>query len=95
MQASVKLARELGFPVNDNIRSKLNAELEEDAGKWKDTVDLRKATGDAAKSCAWFKSITGGERWAETIFPAFGNTEFEQKDFAIKLSQFRAWVDNE
>jgi hypothetical protein len=94
VQASVKLAGELGFPVNDNIRSKLNAELEEDAGKWRDTADLRKAIGDAAKSSAWFKSVTSGEKWAETIFPAFGNAGFEQKDFATKLSQFRAWVDN-
>jgi putative ATP-dependent endonuclease of OLD family len=92
--ASVQLAMELGFPVNDNIRSKLGVDLEEEAGKWKDTADLRKAIGDAAKSSAWFKSITGGERWAETIFPAFGNAGFEQKDFATKLSQFRAWVDN-
>jgi hypothetical protein len=94
VQASVKLAGELGFPVNDNISSKLNVALEEDAGKWKDTIGLRKAIGDAAKASAWFKSITRGERWAETIFPAFGNAGFEQKDFATKLSQFRAWVDN-
>jgi putative ATP-dependent endonuclease of OLD family len=92
--ASVQLARELGLPVIDNIRSKLNAQLEEDAGKWRDTADLRKAIGNAAKSSSWFKSTSRGERWAETIFPAFGNAEFEQKDFAVKLSQFRTWVDN-
>jgi hypothetical protein len=94
VQASVQLARELGFPVNDNIRSKLNIELEEDTGKWKDTPDLRKAIGDAAKSSSWFKSITGGERWAEAIFTAFDDAGFEQKDFATKLGQFRTWVDN-
>lgn len=94
VQTSVQLARELGYPVNDNIRSKLNAELEEDTGKWEDTPDLRKAIGDAAKSSSWFKSVTSGERWAEVIFPAFGNAGFEQKDFATKLGQFRAWVDN-
>src|SRR5690606_26355183 len=31
VRASIQLARELGFPVNDNIRSKLDAALEEDA----------------------------------------------------------------
>jgi hypothetical protein len=94
VQESVKLAQELGFPVNDNIRSKLNAALEEDAGKWNDTAGLRKAIGDAAKSSSWFKNIASGERWAEAIFPAFGDAGFEQKDFATKLGQFRAWVDN-
>lgn len=94
VQASVKLAEELGFTVNDNVRSKLIAELDKDVDKWKDTADLRKAIGDAAKASAWFKNITRGEKWAEIIFPAFGNAGFEQKDFATKLSQFRAWVDN-
>ncbi len=92
--ASAQLANELGFPVNDNVRSKLNVQLEEDIGNWQDTVDLRKAIGDAAKSSSWFKNIASGERWAEAVFPAFGNAAFQQKDFATKLSQFRAWVDN-
>ncbi|WP_454257433.1 hypothetical protein [Pseudoxanthomonas mexicana] len=72
----------------------MNAELEENAGKWKDTADLRKAIGDAAKSSSWFKSIASGERWAEAVFPAFSDAAFQQKDFATKLSQFRTWVDN-
>lgn len=94
VQASAQLAGELGFPVNDNVRSKLNAELEENVGKWKDTADLRKAIGDAAKSSSWFKNIASGERWAEAVFPAFADAAFQQKDFATKLSQFRTWVDN-
>lgn len=92
--ASVELARQLGLPANENIRSKLNSALVEDPGEWKDTAELRAAIGDAAKSSSWFKSISGGERWAEVIFRAFGDVGFEQKDFAAKLGQFRRWVDN-
>lgn len=92
--ASIRLAEELGFPVHANVKSKLNAQLEEDIGRWQDGPDLRKAIGDAARSSSWFKSITHGERWAEAIFPAFTDAAFQQKDFATKLRQFRGWVDN-
>lgn len=92
--ASIRLAEELGFPVHANVSSKLNAQLEEDIGRWQDAPGLRKAIGDAAKSSSWFKSITSGERWAETVFPAFADAAFQQKDFATKLSQFRTWVDH-
>ena len=92
--ASVDLAKELGFPVQDQVRSKLNVQLDEDIGKWQDSADMRRAIGDASKSSNWFKNITDGERWAQAIFPAFDNTTFQQKKFAIQLSQFRAWVDN-
>ena len=92
--ASAQLAKDLGFPINDNVRSKLNIKLEEDIGKWQDTADLRKAIGDAAKSSHWFKNISAGERWAEAAFPAFADAAFQQTEFATKLSQFRTWVDN-
>lgn len=90
---SVALARELGFPVCDNIRSKLNGGLDEGIEHWKESSDLRKAIGSAAKSSDWFKNIANGERWAEAIYPAFANAEFKQKELATKLSQFRVWVD--
>lgn len=92
--ASTKLAKELGFPVHDQVRSKLNIQFDEDIGKWQDTAELRKAIGAAAKSSNWFKNIAFGEQWAQTIFPAFADAAFLQKEFAIKLGQFRAWVDN-
>ena len=92
--ASAKLAEELGFPVHDQVRSKLNAQLDEDIGKWQDSGDLRKAIGAAAKSSNWFKNIAHGEQWAQAISTAFEEAEFQQKEFATKLSQFRTWVDN-
>lgn len=92
--ASTTLAKELGFPVHDQIRSKLNIQFDEDIGKWQDTAELRKAIGAAAKSSNWFKNIAYGEQWAQAIFPAFADAAFLQKEFATKLGQFRAWVDN-
>lgn len=94
VQASAKLAIELGFPVHDQVRSKLNIQLDEDIVKWQDTAELRKAIGSAAKASNWFKNIAYGEQWAQAIFPAFADTEFQQKNFAVKLGQFRTWVDN-
>ncbi|MBB6600318.1 AAA family ATPase [Luteimonas sp. MC1825] len=92
--ASAILAKALGFPVHDNVRSKLEVKLDEDIGMWEDFADLRRAIGDAAKSSGWFKNIADGERWAQAVFPAFADATFQQKEFATKLGQFRAWVDN-
>lgn len=94
VRASTKLAKELGFPVHDNVRSKLNIQLSEDTDQWQDTADLRKAIGSAAKSSNWFKNLAHGEQWAQVIFPAFEDAAFQQKEFATKLGQFRTWVDN-
>ena len=92
--ASIKLAKELGFPVHDQVRSKLNFQFDEDIGEWQESDDLRRAIGVAAKCSDWFKSIAYGELWAQAIFPAFSDAAFQQKEFATKLSQFRKWVDN-
>jgi hypothetical protein len=92
--ASAKLAEELGSPVHENVRSKLEAKLDNDIGNWQDSAELRRAIGDAAKSSDWFKSIAKGERWGQTIFPAFDDATFQRKEFATKIGQFRAWVDN-
>ena len=92
--ASTKLAKELGFPVHDQVRSKLNVQLDDDIGEWQESEDLRKAIGAAAKSSNWFKNVAHGEQWAQTIANAFKDAAFQQKEFATKLNQFRTWVDN-
>lgn len=92
--ASAKLAEELGFPVHDQVMSKLNAPFDQDIGKWQDTMELRKAIGAAAKSSSWFKSVTYGEQWAQAVFSAFANAAFLRTEFATKLGQFRVWVDD-
>lgn len=92
--ASVKLAKEFGFPVHDQVKSKLNVQFDEDIDRWLETDDLRMAIGMAAKSSGWFKSIAYGELWALAISPAFSDATFQKKEFATSLSQFRKWVDN-
>lgn len=92
--ASAKLAKEFGFPVHDQVRSKLKIQFDEDIGRWQESDDLRKAIGMAAKSSDWFKNIAYGELWAQAIFPAFSNAAFQHKEFATNLSQLRKWVDN-
>lgn len=54
---SVKLAQdELGFPAYDQVRSKLEEELDKDIGKWQDSPKLRKAIGAVAKKRAGSKT---------------------------------------
>lgn len=94
--ASVKLAQDLGLSVRDNVRSKLDVALDLDIMKWPDSPELRKAIGAAAKakSSPWFKSISDAQSWFEAIAPAFDDPHFKQREFATKLNQIRAWVDN-
>lgn len=92
--ASVKLAQELGFPVHDNVRAKLNLMFDPDVAKWVESPELRKAIGDAAKAKpGWFKSISNGQSWFQAITPAFGDVNFKKSNLSIKLSTLRTWVD--
>jgi hypothetical protein len=93
---SVKLAQEFGFPVHENVRSKFNIELDPDVEKWAESKKLREAIGEAAKAKpGWFKSISSGQLWFETIIPAFEDADFKKSDLGIKLGRLRAWVDHE
>lgn len=92
--ASVKLAKELGLPVHDQVRSKLNQPYDADIDRWQETADLRNAIGAAAKSSNWFKNIAWGELWVQAISPAFGDATFLKKELATQMGQFRTWVDN-
>lgn len=92
--AGVALAKELGFPVHDQVRSKLNIQYDEAIDKWQDSDELRKAIGGAAKSSGWFKSIANGELWAQAVSPAFSDAAFLQTEFVTKLEQIRTWVED-
>lgn len=93
---SVKLAQTLGFPVHDNVCSKLIAVLDQDITNWIDSPELRKAIGDAAKAKAspWFKSISDAEAWFEAIAPAFADAAFKQCELATMLNRLRVWVEH-
>lgn len=95
--ATVSLAQKFGFPVHENVRSKLNVVLDQDITEWVDSPGLRKAIGDAAKAKAspWFKSISDAETWFETIRPAFNDAAFKQRELATKLNLLRTWVEHE
>lgn len=94
--ASVKLAHEFGFPVHDNVRSKLGAALDADFSAWTDAPELRRAIGDAAKAKAspWFKTISRAETWFAVIAPAFADVVFKQRELATKLHRLRDWLDH-
>lgn len=95
VKASLKLAEESGNPVRDNVRSKLAIAQPQDLMEWQDSPELRQAIGDAAKSSAWFKSVTGGEAWVEVIADAFSDAKFVLSDLGKKLLQVRAWADHD
>jgi hypothetical protein len=91
--ASISLAQDLGFPVHDNVSSKLNGALDPEMTAWVDSPVLRKAIGDAAKSSSWFKNMTNGERWVDVISAAFNDQAFRTRDLATKLDLVREWID--
>ena len=84
---SVNLAENIfGCPVYENVHSKYLALIDKDSKKWLDTIELRKAIGDAAKASSWFKNISKSEQWANEVSPAFLDLEFLKTDFAVKLN---------
>ncbi|MBC3805796.1 AAA family ATPase [Undibacterium seohonense] len=92
---SVKLAQdELGFPAYDQVRSKLEEELDKDVGKWSESPKLRKAIGNVAKKAGWFKDTTRGDLWFKTIAPAYDDAGFLKMDLAAKLNKLWAWVEH-
>lgn len=92
---SVKLAQdELGFPAYDQVRSKLEEELDRDIGKWPDSPKLRKAIGAVAKKSGWYKDTTRGDLWFKVIAPAYKDAEFVKTDLATKLTKLWAWAEH-
>ncbi|MGK8194747.1 ATP-dependent nuclease [Burkholderia cepacia] len=92
---SVKLAQdELGFPAYDQVRSKLEEELDKDIGKWQDSPKLRKAIGAVAKKAGWFKDTTRGDLWFKAIAPAYKDADFVKTDLATKLNKLWAWAEH-
>jgi putative ATP-dependent endonuclease of OLD family len=54
---SVKLAQGLGFPVNDQVRSKFLEELEKDVDTWEDILDA-----DALDAKELYVAMTRGSK---------------------------------
>nr|WP_249182216.1 ATP-binding protein [Burkholderia vietnamiensis] len=92
---SVKLAQDdLGFPAYDQVRSKLEEDLDRDILKWKDAPKLRKAIGAVAKKAGWFKDTTRGDLWFKAIAPAYKDADFVTTDLATKLNKLWAWAEH-
>lgn len=92
--SSVKFAQdELLYSAYDQVRSKLEEELDEDIGKWIESTKLRNAIGAVAKKAGWFKNITRGDQWFKVIAPAFANADFQKTDLAVKLNKLWTWAE--
>lgn len=93
--ASVKLAQhELYYPTHEQVRSKLEKELDEDIDEWVDSSELRKAIGAAAKRAGWFKDTTRGDLWFKAIASNFEDADFVKKDLPVKLNKIWAWAEH-
>lgn len=93
--ASVTLAQnELFYPAYDQVRSKLEEELDRDIGTWTESPRLRKAIGVVAKKAGWFKDMSRGEQWFKIIAPAFADANFQKSDMAVKLNKISTWAEN-
>lgn len=91
---SVRLAQGLGFPVNDQVRSKFLDELDKDVDQWKESPKLRAAIGGAAKKCDWFKDTTRGDLWFKAISPAYQDVAFVKQNLALELGKLWAWAEH-
>lgn len=102
---SVKFARDqLDKPVNEQIKQlSIGISLSGHADNWEDSVELRRALGQAAKESIkkdskknpWFKNMTDAELWFDLIVPAFNKETFKKSDLAIKLTNLLSWIENE
>lgn len=92
---SLKLAQDdLCFPVHDQVRSRVQEQLDQDIEKWPESANLRTAIGSAAKKAGWFKDTTRGDQWFKAASPAFDSPAFLKKDLALKLEALWTWVEH-
>lgn len=92
---SLKLAQnELGYPVYDQVRSRVQEAVYLDLEKWPESAKLRTAIGSAAKKAGWFKDTTRGDQWFKVVSPSFSDAAFLKKDLAVKLGTLWAWAEH-
>ncbi|MFT3815767.1 MAG: AAA family ATPase [Acidovorax sp.] len=92
---SLKLAQnELGYPVYDQVRSRVQEALDPDLEKWPESAKLRTAIGSAAKKAGWFKDTTRGDQWFKVVSPAFNDAAFLKKNLAIELEALWTWAEH-
>lgn len=92
---SLKLAQnELGYPVYDQVRSRVQEAIDLDLEKWPESAKLRTAIGSAGKKAGWFKDTTRGDQWFKVVSPAFNDAAFLKKDLAVKLGALWSWAEH-
>lgn len=92
---SLKLAQdELGYPVYDQVRSRVQEALDQDIEKWPESAKLRTAISSAAKKAGWFKDTTRGDQWFKAVSPAFNDDAFLKKDLTVKLEALWTWAEH-
>lgn len=91
---SLKLAQnELGYPVHDQVRARVQEALDPDLEKWPESTKLRTTIGVTAKKAGWFKDTTRGDQWFKAVRPAFNDAAFLKKDLAVKLESLWTWAE--
>lgn len=99
---SLKFAQDdLGYQVVDQVRSRVQEQIDQDVEKWLDSAKLRTAIGSAAKKGkkdgkeqGWFKDTTRGDQWFKIVSPAFNDAAFLKKDLAVKLGALWTWAEH-
>ncbi len=91
---SLKLAQnELGYPVHDQVRSRVQEALDPEIDNWPASLELRTAIGFAAKKAGWFKDTTRGNLWFKAVSPAFNDAAFLKKNLAVELAALWTWTE--
>lgn len=80
--------------VLDQVGSQYGSGLDRDVETWTDSKKLRRALGSAAKASNWFKSVTKGRQWADTVVPHISDLEVDS-DLRAQLKKLRGWMDRD
>ena len=77
--------------VLDQVRYRYGSSLDSDTASWTDSAELRAALGKAAHKKNWFKSVTKGKQWADTVAAHISDLGIET-DLSAQLLKLRDWV---
>jgi len=73
--------------------TQFDGEFNRNRAAWSESPKLRAAIAKAAKVSDWFKRQSNAERWVAAISTYFEDDAIKDKDFILKLTQLRAWID--
>jgi hypothetical protein len=98
VRASFDVARAIKGDDNivlNQVQTQYGQGFDRNFDGWSDSSRLRAAIGKAAKASDWFKRQSWGHDWAKAISSYLRDNAIQGSDLIAKLTNLRAWIDNE